>query len=78
MSMREQNRRWCDASELAKPICAAIDHDSGALHFNEQGAMMPMPPGAALNTSSRPEKGHLHFIGRSHLDRWRMLLLKVA
>ena len=72
VGMGEQDRRWCDAPELAKPICAAINHYSGATLLNEQGAMTPMPPGAKLDTSARPEKGHLHFIGRSHLDRRRM------
>jgi len=60
MSMGKQDRRLRNPSELSKPVCTAIDHDTRIAMLDEERAMISMPAGARLYASSGPEKGQLH------------------
>jgi len=60
MGVGEQNRRRRNASELSKPVCPAIHHDTRPTVLDEERAMISMSPGAKLDASSGPEKGQLH------------------
>jgi len=60
MGVREYDCCWRNDAEPAEPIRPTIDHDTGSVVPNKEGAVPPVPARADLDFAARAEKRQLH------------------